>query len=105
MSSVLIQGGRLIDPASGVDDHRDVLIRDGLVAGVEVPGGFRGVEVAETIDATGCVVAPGLVDVHVHLREPGQTYKETIATGPAAAAAGGFSSVRDLLYKVPIHVC
>jgi dihydroorotase len=103
MSSVLIQGGRLIDPGSGVDDHSDVLIRDGLVAGVEAPGGFRGVEVAETIDATGCIVAPGLVDVHVHLREPGQTYKETIATGTAAAAAGGFTTVVAMPNTLPVN--
>jgi dihydroorotase len=103
MCSVLIQGGRLIDPGSGVDAARDLLIRDGLVAGVEAPGGFRGVEVAETIDAMGCIVAPGLVDVHVHLREPGQTYKETIATGTAAAAAGGFTSVVAMPNTLPVN--
>ena len=62
-----------------------------------------GVEVGKTLDATGCVVAPGLVDVHVHLREPGQTYKETIATGTAAAAAGGFTSVVAMPNTVPVN--
>ncbi len=103
MSELLIHGGRLIDPAKGLDALRDVLVRDGLVAGVEAPGAFVSVEVEETLDATGCVVAPGLVDVHVHLREPGQTYKETIATGTAAAAAGGFTSVVAMPNTLPVN--
>ena len=103
MSDVLILNGRLVDPASGVDAERDVLLRDGRVAAVEVPGALKGVEAAETMDAAGCVVAPGLVDVHVHLREPGQTYKETIATGTAAAAAGGFTTVVAMPNTVPVN--
>jgi dihydroorotase len=103
MSDVLILHGRLIDPANGVDDARDVLLRDGRVAAVERPGTLNGVQVAETIDATGMIVAPGLVDVHVHLREPGQTYKETIATGTAAAAAGGFTSVVAMPNTIPVN--
>ena len=93
MSDILILHGRVVDPASGLDAERDVLLRHGRVAAVELPGVLHGVKAKETIDAAGCVVAPGLVDVHVHLREPGQTYKESIATGTAAAAAGGFTSV------------
>ena len=103
MSDVLILGGRVVDPASGLDAERDVLLRDGRVAAVEAPGALRGVEAAETVDAAGCVVAPGLVDVHVHLREPGQTYKETIATGTAAAAAGGFTTVVAMPNTVPVN--
>jgi dihydroorotase len=103
MSSLLIHGGRLVDPKNGVDAERDLLIRDGMVAGVEAPGGFAGVDVDETLDATGCVVAPGLVDIHVHLREPGQTYKETIATGTAAAAAGGFTTVVAMPNTLPVN--
>jgi dihydroorotase len=103
MSDVLILNGRLVDPASGVDAERDVLLRNGRVAAVEVPGGFKGVKAKEIIDATGLVVAPGLVDVHVHLREPGQTYKESIATGTAAAAAGGFTSVVAMPNTVPVN--
>src|SRR3981189_3107275 len=93
MSDILILNGRLVDPANGVDAERDVLVREGRVAAVERPGGFKEVKAKETIDAFGMIVAPGLVDIHVHLREPGQTYKESIATGTAAAAAGGFTSV------------
>jgi dihydroorotase len=70
---------------------------------VETPGGFPGVEAKETIDAAGMIVAPGLVDVHVHLREPGQTYKESIATGTAAAAAGGFTTVVAMPNTVPVN--
>ena len=107
MSDVLILNGRLVDPASGVDAERDVLLRDGRVAAIEVPGGFKGLKAKETgsqvIDAAGMIVAPGLVDVHVHLREPGQTYKESIATGTAAAAAGGFTSVVAMPNTVPVN--
>src|SRR6266576_6979243 len=103
MSSVLILNGRLVDPAGGVDAERDVLLRDERVVAVERPGGFRGVEAKETINAAGLIVAPGLVDVHVHLREPGQTYKESIATGTAAAAAGGFTSVVAMPNTVPVN--
>jgi dihydroorotase len=103
MSDVLILNGRLIDPASGVDAERDVLLRHGRVAAVEVPGGLRDAKAKETIDARGMIVAPGLVDVHVHLREPGQTYKESIATGTAAAAAGGFTSVVAMPNTVPVN--
>jgi dihydroorotase len=103
MSDLLILNGRVVDPASGVDDARDVLLRDGRVAAVELPGALKGIAAAETIDAAGMVVAPGLVDVHVHLREPGQTYKETIATGTAAAAAGGFTAVVAMPNTVPVN--
>jgi dihydroorotase len=103
MSEVLILHGRLIDPANGVDAPRDLLLRDGRVAAVEAPGALRGAQAAGTIDAKGMIVAPGLVDVHVHLREPGQTYKETIATGTAAAAAGGFTSVVAMPNTVPVN--
>jgi dihydroorotase len=103
MSDVLILNGWLIDPASGVDGERDVLLRSGRVAAVELPGGFKGAKARETIDAAGMVVAPGLVDMHVHLREPGQTYKESIATGTAAAAAGGFTSVVAMPNTVPVN--
>jgi dihydroorotase len=104
MSDILILNGRLVDPANGVDAERDVLVRDGRVAAVERPGGFKEeVKAKETIDAFGMIVAPGLVDVHVHLREPGQTYKESIATGTAAAAVGGFTSVVAMPNTVPVN--
>jgi dihydroorotase len=103
MSDILILNGRVVDPASGVDAERDVLLRRGRVAAIERPGGLHGTNVKETIDAAGMVVAPGLVDVHVHLREPGQTYKESIKTGTAAAAAGGFTSVVAMPNTVPVN--
>jgi dihydroorotase len=103
MSDILILNGRLIDPANQVDAPRDLLLRDGRVAAVEAPGRMASVEAAQTIDATGLIVAPGLIDVHVHLREPGQTYKETIATGTAAAAAGGYTSVVAMPNTVPVN--
>jgi dihydroorotase len=103
MSDILILNGRVVDPANGLDEARDLLLRDGKIAAVELPGGLKNVTAAETLDASGLIVAPGLVDVHVHLREPGQTYKETIATGTAAAAAGGFTSVVAMPNTIPVN--
>ena len=90
--SLLIKGGHLIDPAARIDGPMDLLLRDGRVAEVAAPGKVRGAA-DEKFDARGLIVAPGFIDLHVHLREPGQSHKETIATGTAAAAAGGFTSV------------
>jgi dihydroorotase len=90
--SLLIKGGRVIDPAAGVDAPLDVLMRDGRVAEIMPSNKIRGAA-DEKFDARGLIVAPGFIDLHVHLREPGQSYKETIASGAAAAAAGGFTSI------------
>ena len=90
--SLLIKNGRLIDPAARIDAAMDVLLRDGRVAEVAPPGKIHGTA-NEEFEARGLIVAPGFIDIHVHLREPGQSYKESIATGTAAAAAGGFTSV------------
>jgi len=88
---LLVRGGRVIDPDTGHDGVADVLLQDGRVSdvgtGLGVPDGAR------IIDASGMIVCPGLIDVHVHLREPGQEHKETIMTGARAAAAGGFTAV------------
>jgi dihydroorotase len=89
MSLLKISGGRIIDPANGRDEIGDLWIEDGVI--VDEPKSQK--TQAEVIDATGLVVAPGLIDLHVHFREPGQSHKETIGTGTAAAAAGGFTSV------------
>ena len=99
--SLLIKGGHLIDPAAKINAHMDILLRDGHVAEVAPPNKIRG-SAEEKFDARGLVVAPGFIDLHVHLREPGQGYKETIATGTAAAAAGGFTSVCTMPNTVPV---
>jgi dihydroorotase len=91
MKPLLLKGGRIIDPSRGLDQTADLLIRDGVIAGLG--RGLGAPDGAETMDAAGLVVAPGLVDLHTHLREPGYEDRETIATGAMAAAAGGFTSV------------
>ena len=91
MNPLLLQNGRLIDPASGRDTITDLLVIDGRIADPTLLPTLS--TPPETIDCTGLVIAPGLIDLHVHLREPGQSAKETIATGTRAAAAGGFTSV------------
>ena len=87
---LIIQGGRVIDPANGIDEIRDVYVSRGMLAASKAD--FVG-EAAAIINAAGLVVAPGLIDLHVHLREPGQSAKETIETGARAAAAGGFTTI------------
>jgi dihydroorotase len=99
---LLITNGYLIDPARGFNSGKNLLIEDGRVAGLLDRG--EGVpEGTEVLDATGLVVAPGFIDMHVHLREPGQEYKETIATGTAAAVAGGWTSVCAMPNTDPIN--
>ena len=89
MSSLLLKGGRVIDPANGHDAVADLLIADGKIVGLNTEASGD----VEVVDCAGQVVCPGLIDLHVHLREPGQSAKETIATGTAAAAVGGFTTV------------
>jgi dihydroorotase len=93
MATLLIRGGRVIDPAQGIDRVDDVLVRDGLIVSVGHAGGQPLGRADETIDAAGLIVTPGLIDMHVHLREPGREEDETIETGTRAALAGGFTSV------------
>ena len=99
--SLLIKGGQLIDPVAKINAPMDLLLREGRVAEIAAPGKIRG-GAEEKFDARGLIVAPGFIDLHVHLREPGQSYKETIATGTAAAAAGGFTSVCTMPNTSPV---
>jgi dihydroorotase len=109
--STLIRGGRVIDPASGRDGLFDVLIEAGLIAAVGEPGTLDPAQLAmpgmaggaPVIDATGLIVAPGFVDMHVHLREPGFEYKETIETGARSAVAGGVTSVACMANTDPVN--
>ncbi|MFQ5889330.1 MAG: dihydroorotase [Gemmatimonadota bacterium] len=87
----LLRGGRVVDPSQGLDRKADLLVVDGRITAVE--SSLTGPEAAEIIDVSGLVVAPGFIDLHVHLREPGGEHKETILTGARAAAAGGFTTV------------
>jgi len=91
MKPLLLKGGRIIDPSRGFDQTADLLVQDGAIAGVG--RGLGAPDGAETMDVAGLVVAPGLIDLHTHLREPGYEDRETIATGAMAAAAGGFTAV------------
>jgi dihydroorotase len=100
-ASLLIKGGHVIDPAARINATMDVLLRDGRVAEIAPPNKIRG-GAEEKFDARGLIVAPGFIDLHVHLREPGQSYKETIASGTAAAAAGGFTSVCTMPNTMPV---
>src|SRR5512143_593644 len=100
--NLLIQNGRVIDPANKVDGKLDVLVSGGKIAKMGKPGSIPA-DGAELIDTSGKIVAPGLIDMHVHLREPGFEYKETIATGTAAAKAGGFTSVCCMPNTNPVN--
>ena len=98
---LLIHGGRVIDPGQDLDAALDLLIEDGQVARID--GAIKKPKDAEAFDASGLVVAPGLIDIHVHLREPGQEYKETVRTGTLAAAAGGFTAVACMANTDPVN--
>lgn len=102
---ILIKGGRLIDPANGIDGPHDLLIEKGKVKQVTGPGRIPESlsEGAKIIDATGLVVSPGFLDMHVHFREPGHEYKETIETGCQSAVAGGFTGVAVMPNTNPVN--
>ncbi|HXQ22020.1 MAG TPA: dihydroorotase [Candidatus Acidoferrales bacterium] len=100
--AILIRGGTVVDPANGVHGPRDVLVKGGKVAAVVEPNGDSEAG-AEVVDVTGCLVLPGLIDMHAHLREPGYEYKETIASGARAAVAGGFSAVACMANTNPVN--
>ena len=98
----VVQNGTVIDPANGLEADLDLVIEEGVIRELGQPGGFASVE-AQRIDASGCVVAPGLIDMHVHLREPGYEYKETVLTGTQAAVAGGFTAVACMANTNPVN--
>ena len=100
MTDLLIRGGRLVDPASGRDGIFDVALSEGTVAEI---GERLSAEGAEVFDAQGLLVFPGFIDLHAHLREPGREYAETIASGAAAAAAGGFTAVCAMPNTDPVN--
>jgi len=100
MSRLLIRGGRVIDPSQGIDETLDVLISEDTIAEVGPRLSARGTKV---VDAKGLVVCPGFIDIHTHLREPGQEHKETIASGTRAAAAGGFTAVCAMPNTEPVN--
>ena len=97
---LLLAGGRIVDPSQGMDAVGDLLLVDGRIA--SVGGRITGPDGSRTIDCTGSVVAPGLIDVHVHLREPGREDVETVATGALSAAAGGFTAVAAMPNTKPV---
>lgn len=99
MQRTLIRNGHILDPVNDIDEVGDILIVDGKIAQV---GGNIQVDIDDVIDASNLTVTPGLIDIHVHLREPGFEHKETISTGTAAAAAGGFTSVVCMANTLPV---
>lgn len=98
---LLLKGGRVVDPANGIDGMLDLLIEDGLIARVGRDLPVEGTEVYEI--PRGAIVSPGLIDIHVHLREPGHEHKETVATGTASAVAGGFTAVACMPNTDPVN--
>jgi dihydroorotase len=100
---MLLRGGKVIDPASAVEGAYDLLVRDGKIEAIEPAGALMPGEDIATIDVRGCWIVPGLIDPHVHLRDPGFPEKETIATGLRAAAAGGFTAVAAMANTSPVN--
>lgn len=100
---MLLRGGRIIDPGSAIDGAYDLLVRNGEIEAVEPAGSLTAPEDVTIVDVTGCWVVPGLIDPHVHLRDPGFPEKETIATGLRAAAAGGFTAVAAMANTSPVN--
>ncbi len=100
MERLLIRGGRVLDPACDRDEHAELLIEDGRIAAV---GRDLEASGAEVVDAAGCWVAPGFIDLHTHLREPGQEYKEDLGSGGRSAVAGGFTSIACMANTEPVN--
>ncbi len=102
---LIIKNGRVVDPANGLNEIKDILINDGKVQSIANAGEFANIEEAkentQIIDAKGCIVAPGLIDIHVHFRDPGLTHKEDIISGSMAAMAGGYTQVVCMANTIP----
>src|SRR6266702_2765600 len=103
MKSVLLRGGRVIDPANRIDGRFDILAIDGRIESVARAGTLKAPEGCATVEVGNCWVVPGLIDVHVHLRDPGFPEKETIQSGLRAAAAGGFTIVAAMANTSPVN--
>lgn len=99
---IVIHGGIVIDPVNQLEAARDLLIENGLVRAIGKPGSFQGIGETD-IDASNLIVAPGFIDMHVHLREPGYEYKETVLTGTQSAVAGGFTAVACMANTNPVN--
>ena len=100
---LLIQNGRVLDPASKTDAAMDVFLDGEMIKDLGTPGKFASLKDAQVFDASGLIVAPGFIDLHVHLREPGQESSETIETGTKSAARGGFTAVCCMPNTKPVH--
>lgn len=100
---IVIEGGDVFDSRTGKINKQDLLIEGELISEVSNPGSFNSISDAQKVDAKGCLVSPGLIDLHVHLREPGQEWKEDIASGSRAAVAGGFTSVCCMPNTTPVN--
>ena len=103
MNAIIFRGGRVIDPASAIDGAYDVLVRDGKIEAVERAESRMNPPDVTVVDLYGCWIVPGLIDPHVHLRDPGFPEKETILTGLRAAAAGGFTAVAAMANTSPVN--
>ena len=102
-SKLWIRGGRVVDPSQRLDEVVDLLVVDGKIERLETTLSAAAQSGARVVEAQGLVVAPGFIDLHVHLREPGQEYKETVRTGTMAAAAGGFTAVACMANTSPVN--
>ncbi len=100
---IRIENGFVVDPSQGVEGDFDLLIEAGRIKALDRPGSFAGLTVSESFDARGKVIVPGLIDVHVHLREPGFEHKETVASGSRAAILGGFTSIAPMANTSPVN--
>ena len=100
--NLLLQNGRIIDPVNGLDEQADILLADGVIKEI-IPAGQGTAIPCKTVDVTGKWIVPGLIDMHVHLREPGEEYKETVVSGTRAAAHGGFTAVACMPNTIPVN--